>query len=297
MKFPRVRTPGIRLWTTYPHTQHWNHTHPTSYTSITSFSTSPTRRATSREPNHYEVLEVPITASPAEIKKNFYALSLRHHPDRNRNDPKASSRFARISSAYEILSNHTKRAAYDREHGIIAHHSTHSTANPGQHPMGSYSSYSANLHTKGASYAGSRPASGLSKRRGQFRGPPPSFYAHGGYGNRKAPGGASSSSAAGGWSEHDPTAFIYRNPVTHFNAPGHYKTQSAEDARRKERRSKEMGAQLNEQYIGSRGDFAVRFIIVCGILVGAGSMTGFIGWPGERSTKTSGSKPPRRKED
>ncbi|KAE8413889.1 hypothetical protein BDV36DRAFT_266918, partial [Aspergillus pseudocaelatus] len=228
---------------------------------------------------------------------NFYALSLRHHPDRNRNDPKASSRFTRISSAYEILSNHTKRAAYDREHGIIAHHSTHSTANPGQHPMGSYSSYSANLHTKGASYAGSRPASGLSKRRGQFRGPPPSFYAHGGYGNRKAPGGASSSSAAGGWSEHDPTAFIYRNPVNHFNAPGHYKTQSAEDARRKERRSKEMGAELNEQYIGSRGDFAVRFIIVCGILVGAGSMTGFVGWPGERSTKASGSKPPRRKED
>ncbi|KAE8411850.1 hypothetical protein BDV36DRAFT_273180 [Aspergillus pseudocaelatus] len=72
MIFPRVRTPGIRLRTTHPHTQHWNHTHPTSYTSTTSFSTSPTRRATSREPNHYEVLEVPITASPAEIKKCVY---------------------------------------------------------------------------------------------------------------------------------------------------------------------------------------------------------------------------------
>ncbi|PIG88351.1 DnaJ domain protein [Aspergillus arachidicola] len=182
MLFPRVRTPGIRLRTTHLHTQHWNYTYPTSYTNTASFSTSPIRRATSREPNHYEILEVPITASPAEIKKKFYALSLRHHPDRNRNDPKASSRFARISSAYETLSNHTKRAAYDREHGIIAHHSTHSTANPGQHPMGSYSSYSANLHTKGASYAGSRPASGLSKRRGQFHGPPPSSMRTGGTG-------------------------------------------------------------------------------------------------------------------
>ncbi|KNG85858.1 DnaJ domain protein [Aspergillus nomiae NRRL 13137] len=268
MLFPRVRTPGIRLRATHPHTQHWNHIHPTSYAGTASFSTSQTRRATSREPNHYEVLEVPITASAAEIKKNFYALSLRHHPDRNRNDPKASSRFARISSAYEILSNHTKRAAYDREHGIIAHHSTHSTANPGQHPMGSHIPWAA-----------------------------PQFYAHGGYGNRKAPRGASSSSAAGGWSEHDPTAFIYRNPVNHFDAPGHYKTQSAEDARRKERRSKEMGAEMNDRYIGSRGDFAVRFIIVCGILVGAGSMTGFIGWPGERGTKASGSKPARRKEE
>lgn len=164
--------------------------------------------------------------------------------------------------------------------------------------MGSHSSYGANLHTKGASYAGSRPASGLSKRRGQFRGPPPSFYAHGGYGNRKAPEGGPSSSTAGGWSEEDPTAFIFRNPVNHFNAQGHYKTQTAEDARRQERRSKAMGAALNEQYIGSRGDFAVRFIIVCGILVGAGSMTGLIGWPGERSSKAStSSKPTRRKEE
>lgn len=58
-----------------------------------------------------------------------------------------------------------------------------------------------------------------------------------------------------------------------------------------------MGAELNNQYIGSRGDFAVRFIIICGILVGAGSMTGLIGWPGERRPKAKGNKPARRKEE
>ncbi|KAE8349482.1 hypothetical protein BDV28DRAFT_60647 [Aspergillus coremiiformis] len=297
MLFPRVRTSGIRLRIAHPHSQQWDYPYPTPSTCTVSFSTYSAQHAASHEPNHYEVLEIPITASPAEVKKKFYALSLRHHPDRNRNDPKASSRFARISSAYDILSNHTKRAAYDREHGIIAHHpSTHSTANPGQHPMGSHSSYSANLHTKGQSYAGSRPASGLSKRRGQFRGPPPSFYAHGGYGNRKAPGGTSSSSAAGGWKEDDPTAFIYRNPVAHFNAQGHYKTQSAEDARRQKRQSSAMRAELDKQYIESRGDFALRFIIVCGILMGAVSMTGFIGWSEERSRKASTNRPARRQE-
>ncbi|KAF7585915.1 hypothetical protein BBP40_009861, partial [Aspergillus hancockii] len=94
----------------------------------------------------------------------------------------------------------------------------------------------------------------------------------------------------------DPTGFIYRNTVNHFNARGHYKTQTAEDVRREERRSRAMGAELNEQYIGSRGDFAVRFVIVCGILLGAGSLTGFVGWPGGRGSKAS-SKTVRRKEE
>ncbi|RDW57144.1 DnaJ domain protein [Aspergillus mulundensis] len=264
------------------------------YTQRTAFSTTrPQYFASSREPTLYEVLDVPVTATPAEIKKNFYALSLAHHPDRNPNDPSASGRFAKISSAYQTLSNSTKRATYDRDHGIHSYssQSTHSTATPGQHPMGSHSSH-------GASYFGSRPASGLSKRRGPFRGPPPSFYAHGGYGNnkgRRAPSGAGgyyssggSAGAAGGAGakEDDPTGFIDRNNVLHFNARGHYRTQTAEDARRQERRSR-THADINEQYIGSRGDFALRFIAVSSILVGAGVITGFLRWPSSTSNEKS----------
>ncbi|RAH84144.1 DnaJ-domain-containing protein [Aspergillus japonicus CBS 114.51] len=268
-----------------------------------SFSTTTHHHASAREPTYYEVLDIPITASQGEIKKQFYTLSMRHHPDRNRDDPTASSRFARISSAYNVLSQPNKRAAYDRDHGIYAQYqSTRSTATAGQHPMGSYSSHSshgagANLHTKGASYAGSRPASGLSNRRGQFRGPPPSFYAHGGYGRtgRTAPGPGAGSGGGGGdaagqssstaANDEDPTAFIHRNTVHHFNARGHYKTQSAEDIRRKERRQKAMEAALKEQYIGSPWGAAMRFAAVCGILVGAATVAGWFQWPREKASK------------
>ncbi|RAL16468.1 DnaJ domain protein [Aspergillus homomorphus CBS 101889] len=274
-----------------------SHKHVSSQKSHTTpFSTTSHHRASAREPTYYELLDVPITASQGEIKKQFYTLSMRHHPDRNRDDPTASARFSRISAAYNVLSQPNKRAAYDRDHGIYAQYqNTRSTATAGQHPMGSYSSHSANLHTKGTSYAGSRPASGLSNRRGQFRGPPPSFYANGGYGRtgRSAPGpgsggggggGASSAGQTSAANDEDPTSFIDRNPIHHFNARGHYKTQTAEDARRRERRGKAMDA-LNEQYLGNPWATAVRFVTVCGIVLGAGTMAGWVQWPNEKATK------------
>ncbi|KAL1968802.1 hypothetical protein VTN77DRAFT_1163 [Rasamsonia byssochlamydoides] len=241
--------------------------------------------AAGREPTYYEILNVPVTASTAEIKKQFYALSLLHHPDRNRSDPNASSRFATISSAYEVLSDSAKRAKYDRDNGILNQNtsSTRSSANPGQHPMGS--SYGANVRNNG-SYVGSRPASGLSKRRGPFRGPPPSFYAHGGYGARGArPGGqtasasASASAASAGATtgpsktEEDPTSFIKHNPVWHFNAQSHFRTQSAEDARRRQRKSRELGLE-DRDVVADSGGLVLRFVVVCGILVGAGTIAG-----------------------
>ncbi|KAJ5081557.1 hypothetical protein NUU61_009821 [Penicillium alfredii] len=265
------------------------------------FSTS-TR--VSREPNYYEILDIPITATAAEIKKQFYALSLRHHPDRNRDDPTASQRFARISAAYNVLGNASKRASYDRDHGFhhLHHHHHHHGRAPGQHPMGSHSSYTANLHhQRGESYAGSRPASGLSKRRGPFRGPPPSFYEQGGAGAGSAGAGGFASSSAGtsqraahGFDPEDPTAFIDRNPLGHFNARGHFRTQTAEDARRRERRTRAMRATIRDEYIGGGpGDFVLRFLVVCGSLVVAGAMTGLFKWPttsgSTASTSSSGS--------
>lgn len=75
----------------------------------------------------------------------------------------------RMSEAYSVLSNTNQRAKYDRD--ILRLHQQHHDAPPP--PRGSYSS---------TGPAGGRPASGLSHRRGTFRGPPPSFYRSGGWG-------------------------------------------------------------------------------------------------------------------
>jgi DnaJ-class molecular chaperone len=62
----------------------------------------------------YEVLGVPRSADAAAIKGAFRRLAKKHHPDANKSDPKAATRFAEINSAYEILGDEAKRKAFDR---------------------------------------------------------------------------------------------------------------------------------------------------------------------------------------
>ena len=62
----------------------------------------------------YEVLGVQRSASPAAIKSAFRKLAKKHHPDANKNDPKAASRFAEVNAANEILGDETKRKQFDR---------------------------------------------------------------------------------------------------------------------------------------------------------------------------------------
>ena len=62
----------------------------------------------------YQVLGVSKTASEAEIKSAFRKLAKKLHPDANKHDPKAASRFAEINAAYEIVGDDDKRKAFDR---------------------------------------------------------------------------------------------------------------------------------------------------------------------------------------
>ncbi|MGD0421046.1 MAG: DnaJ C-terminal domain-containing protein [Xanthobacteraceae bacterium] len=62
----------------------------------------------------YEVLSVDRKASAGDIKSAFRRLAKKLHPDANKNDPKAASRFAEINAAYEILGEADKRKAFDR---------------------------------------------------------------------------------------------------------------------------------------------------------------------------------------
>jgi DnaJ-class molecular chaperone len=62
----------------------------------------------------YEVLGVPRTAKPEEIKKAFRRLAKKLHPDANKNDAKAAGKFAELNAAYEIVGDEDKRKAFDR---------------------------------------------------------------------------------------------------------------------------------------------------------------------------------------
>lgn len=70
--------------------------------------------------NYYEIMELPPTARADEIKDSYYALARRYHPDRFHlqfGTPlhgKLSSAFARITQAYERLTDPNARSAYDK---------------------------------------------------------------------------------------------------------------------------------------------------------------------------------------
>ncbi|WP_413436576.1 molecular chaperone DnaJ [Sulfuriferula sp. GW1] len=64
--------------------------------------------------DYYEVLGVNRDASEEEIKKAYRKLAMKHHPDRNPDNPKAEEHFKEAKAAYEILSDGQKRTAYDQ---------------------------------------------------------------------------------------------------------------------------------------------------------------------------------------
>jgi DnaJ-class molecular chaperone len=62
----------------------------------------------------YEVLGVQRGASAAAIKSAYRKLAKKHHPDSNKNDPKAAERFSELNSANEIIGDEAKRKQFDR---------------------------------------------------------------------------------------------------------------------------------------------------------------------------------------
>lgn len=63
--------------------------------------------------DYYEVLGVSRGADATEIKKAFRKLARTHHPDVN-DSPEAEAEFKEIAAAYEVLSDDSRRATYDR---------------------------------------------------------------------------------------------------------------------------------------------------------------------------------------
>jgi molecular chaperone DnaJ len=63
---------------------------------------------------YYEVLEVSRSAADDEIRKAYRQAALKYHPDRNPDDPDATTRFKEATEAYSVLSDEQKRARYDQ---------------------------------------------------------------------------------------------------------------------------------------------------------------------------------------
>ncbi|KAK4346028.1 hypothetical protein RND71_036204 [Anisodus tanguticus] len=70
--------------------------------------------SSSNEKSLYEILGVETTASQQEIKKAYYKLALRLHPDKNPDDEEAKEKFQQLQKVISILGDEEKRALYDQ---------------------------------------------------------------------------------------------------------------------------------------------------------------------------------------
>eukprot|EP00177_Eucheuma_denticulatum_P008611 GFKZ01015670.1.p1 GENE.GFKZ01015670.1~~GFKZ01015670.1.p1 ORF type:complete len:287 (-),score=68.21 GFKZ01015670.1:89-910(-) len=68
-----------------------------------------------KETAFYDLLQVSPTATPAEIRKSFRLLALKHHPDRAGNTPEATAHFQHLRAVHDLLLDPDRRAAYDHD--------------------------------------------------------------------------------------------------------------------------------------------------------------------------------------
>ena len=64
--------------------------------------------------NYYEILGVDKNASADEIKSAYRKLAKKYHPDLNKDNPEAATKFKEINEAYEVLGDPQKKSNYDQ---------------------------------------------------------------------------------------------------------------------------------------------------------------------------------------
>lgn len=64
--------------------------------------------------DYYKILGVARDASDRDIKSAYRRLAMKHHPDRNPDDPHAETRFKEAKEAFEVLTDPQKRSVYDQ---------------------------------------------------------------------------------------------------------------------------------------------------------------------------------------
>ncbi|KAK6507341.1 hypothetical protein TWF481_005780 [Arthrobotrys musiformis] len=113
--------------------------------------------------DHYAALEVSVTATSDEIKKQFRKLALKYHPDRNPGrEAEFNAKFQQIQAAHELLTDPGRRKLYDRSR---LHYNgnnkpkpdRYDTSTPSNEPAASSRKYTSNAH-RSAYATGARPS-------------------------------------------------------------------------------------------------------------------------------------------
>ncbi|WP_343190399.1 molecular chaperone DnaJ [Buchnera aphidicola (Mollitrichosiphum nigrofasciatum)] len=86
--------------------------------------------------DYYQILGLKKNAQDHEIKRAYKRLAIKFHPDRNQGNKNSENKFKEIKEAYEILSNHDKRTAYDQ----YGHAAFEQGSNTGNHEYDFHSS-------------------------------------------------------------------------------------------------------------------------------------------------------------
>ncbi|XP_075527467.1 cysteine string protein isoform X1 [Dermacentor variabilis] len=73
----------------------------------------PGRKLSTSGDSLYEILGLPKTSTPDDIKRTYRRLALKYHPDKNPDNPEAAEKFKDINRAHSILTDLTKRNIYD----------------------------------------------------------------------------------------------------------------------------------------------------------------------------------------
>lgn len=84
--------------------------------------------------DYYETLGVSKNASASDIKKAYYGLAKKLHPDTNKDDVDAERKFQEVQKAYEVLKDEEKRSLYDQ----VGHDAFERAANEGGGPGGPF---------------------------------------------------------------------------------------------------------------------------------------------------------------
>ena len=91
--------------------------------------------------DYYQVLGVKRDASDKEIRSAFRKLARQHHPDMNKDDKSAETRFKEINEANEVLSDPEKRKMYDQFGADWQRYQQAQDAGPGAGATGDFSQW------------------------------------------------------------------------------------------------------------------------------------------------------------